>query len=82
MRGNRSSRDVLNNRLLLQQVKPHFAIELAQVTVLVEMFDRASYVVNLTHQVVVARPDKQLGPALELAFGLTNLWQNQTVDTA
>ena len=48
--------------------------------VLVQMLDGAANIVKLAHKVVVACPDEQLGPALELLLGPARGGQDQPVD--
>ena len=74
--------DIFDDRLLRHQVEPNFALECLQISVFMEVFDIASNVVQLTHQVMMGRPDEQLRPALELPLCLPDSGQDQPVDAA
>ena len=50
----RSSCDVFDNSFLPKQVETCIAVEAIQISILVQVFDRASHVVNFAHQLVMS----------------------------
>src|SRR5580700_5409654 len=77
---NRRSRDMLNHSLFLEKIEANITIELTQVLVLVKMLNGTPNIVNLTHDIVMFRPDKQFCSSLELLFCLAWLRQDQPIN--
>ena len=65
--------DMLDDRLLPQEIKACCAIEAFQIAVLVEMLHSASDIINFAHHGVMTRANEKLGSAPELLPGLPGI---------